>query len=125
MVAVIETDFKGCVLKVTSLGKRTGTDSDTASLEEAIRRQLELLEEDKKEGRRLVFDFNLVVNEVDLVLETTLKFSLRLLLAIAALNMLRIWVDAFGSRDISAIISCKEITLAELKVKFLEGLEAT
>ena len=60
------------------------------------------------------------------MLETTLIGSLRISLAIGAVNILDVWVDVFGgSRDISAIISCEEIMLAELKVKFSQGLEAT
>ena len=102
-----------------------GTDDETASLVEAIGKQLKLLEKQEEEGRRRVQDFDLVVNEVGLVLETTLRASLRISLAIEALNILNMWVDVFGgSRDVSAIISCEGTTLAELKVEFLNDLEA-
>ena len=119
MVAIIHTDPEGCVLEVTSLGQRAGTNSETASLVEAIRKQLELLKEQKEHGRERVRDFDLVVNEVSLVLETTLELSTRISLAIEALNILNMWVDIFGSRDVSAIISCAGTTLAELRVEFL------
>lgn len=119
MVAVIHTDPEGCHLEVTSLGQRAGTDSETASLVEAIGKQLEFLKEEKEGGRQRVQDFDLVVNEVSLVLETTLRASLRISLAIEALNILNMWVGLFGSRDVSAIISCVRTTLAELRVDFL------
>ena len=126
MAGIIQIEPEICKLKVTSLGQRAGTEIETASLNQAIRRQLKILEKGEEKGRRRVEDFNLVVNGVGLVLETTLIGSLRISLAIGAVNILDIWVDVFGgSRDISATISCEEIMLAELRVEFLNGLEAT
>ena len=103
-----------------------GSYSESLSLEMAIVRQLAILEDEKEIGVRIVEDFDLFDRNVGIVLETTLKFSCHLFLAIEALNVMRKWVIAFGSRDVSAIISCQGLTLAELRVEFSNnGLEAT
>ena len=103
-----------------------GSYSESISLELAIVRQLVILEDEKEIGIRIVEDFRSFASNVGIVLETTLKFSCHLFLAIEALNVMRKWVDAFGSRDVSAIISCQGSTLAELWVEFSKnGLEAT
>ena len=92
----------------------------------AIKYRLEILKEEYDKGLRKVEDFNLVVGDVGLVLETTLKYSCHLSLAIEALNVMHTWVDDFGSRDVSAIISCQGMALAELSIKFFrKGLNAT
>ena len=63
--------------------------------------------------------------DVELALETTLEASLLIQLAIEALMLMQKWVDTFGSRDVWTVISCQEITLAQLAVAFLKlGLEA-
>ena len=77
-----------------------------------------ILEDEKAIGIRRVEDFDSFVGNVGIVLETTLRASCRLVLAIDALNVMRKWVDAFGSRDVSALISCQGSTLAELRIKF-------
>ena len=124
--ALLPTEPDGCYLQVTSLGKRAGSDSETVSLGVAIRNKLNFLEEQYDSGSRRIEDFNLVVGDVGLVLETTLKDSCRLSLAIEALKVLHTWVDVFGSRDVSTAISCHGITLAGLRIEFLKkGLEAT
>ncbi len=93
---------------------------------EAIRKQEELLKEEKKGGLRRAQDFNRVIADVGLVLETTLEYSLHISLAIESLAIMYLWVDVYGSRDVSAIVSCEGITLAELRIEFLEkGLELT
>ena len=126
MVAELHTQSEGCLLEVTSLGQRAGTSSETTSLIEAIGKQLEVLEEEKEKGIRRAEDSNLVVGNVGLVLETTLRKSCHIFLAIEALNVMRMWVLVFGSRDVSAIISSEGSTLAQLEVEFLkQGLEPT
>ena len=126
MIAAIHTKPEGCILSVTCLGHRAGTDSETASVVKAIREQGELLKEQKAQGLRRAKDFNLVVADVGLVLETTLEQSLYISLVIESLEIMQLWVDVFGSRDVSAIIRCQRTTLGELKIEFLkQGLEAT
>ena len=124
--AVIHTDPKGCILSATCLGQRAGSDSETASVIEAIRKQEEILKDQATKGSKRARDFYLVVAEVGLVLETALKNSLYISLAIESLAIMYLWVDAYGTRDISAIISCQGTTLAELRIVFLEkGLESS
>ena len=94
-------------------------------MKEAIRKQEEILKKQVTKGKK-ARDFNLVVAEVGLVLETTLEESLYMSLAIESLAIMYLWVDAYGTRDISAIISCEGTTLAELRIEFLEeGLKTT
>lgn len=124
--AVISTEPYGCILSATCLGQRAGTDNETLSVEQAIREQVEFLEKRQRQGAGRAKDFDLVVADVGLVLETTLESSLVLPLAIRALEILHLWVDAYGSRDISAIIVCEKERLAEIRIEFLRnGLETT
>lgn len=126
VLAGLHTEPEHCILNVTSLGKRAGRDIETASLRSAIARQSKILEDQRAIGIRRVEDFNLVVGNVGLVLETTLIGSCDLFLAIEALNVMNLWVDIFGSRDVSTIISCQGSTLAEIRIVFFKkGLEAT
>ncbi len=84
-----------------------------------------MLQEQKEKGSQRAEDFNLIVVNVGLVLDTILSSSLYIQLAIEALEIMHMWVDIFGSRDVSAIISCEGTTLAELRVEFLKkGFEA-
>ena len=122
--ASIHTDPDGCFLSVICLGHRAGTDTETASVVQAIRQQGELLKEQQSHGVERATDFDRLVGNVFLVLDTTLIDSLYISLAIESLEILHLWVDAYGSRDISAIISCEGTTVAELRLGFLnQGLE--
>ena len=124
--AVIRTDPYQCLLSVTCLGERAGTDKETASAKVAIWKQGEILEEQEKQGLRRAKDFKLVVADIGLALETTLRQSLDISLAIESMDVLYMWVQLYGSRDISAIISCEGTWLAKLEIVFLnKGLETT
>lgn len=126
ILANLPTEPEGCILEVTSLGKSAGSDSETASLVVVIKNQLKILEEQYESGSRRVKDFDLFVGDVGLVLETTLEESCHISLAIEATKVLHKWVDIFGSRDVSTVISCYGITLADLRIEFLKkGLGAT
>ena len=124
--AVIHTDPDGCVLSVICLGNRAGTDTETAHVVQAIRQQGHLLEEQQSHGIERATDFNMLVTDVILVLDTTLKDSLYISLAIESLEILHLWVEVYGSRDISAIISCEGTTVAKLKIRFInQGPDTT
>ena len=126
MKAVIHTDPDGCVLSVICLGHRAGTDTETAHVVQAIRQQGHLLEEQQSHGIERATDFDMLVADVNLVLNTTSKDSLYISLAIESLEILHLWVDVFGSRDISAIISCERTTVAKLRIEFMsQGPDTT
>ena len=124
--AVIHTDPEGCVLSVICLGNRAGTDTETAHVLQAIRQQGHLLEEQQSHGIERATDFDMLVTDVILALDTRLKNSLYISLAIESLEILHLWVKVYGSRDISTIISCEGGAVALLEIKFMnQGPDTT
>ena len=124
--AVIQTDPYQCLLRVTCLGERAGTAKETAFAKVAIYKLGELLEDQEEQGVRKASDSKQVVADIGLALETTLRQSLDISLAIESMDVLYVWMDLYGSRDISAIISCEGTILAKLWIVFLKKeLETT
>ena len=124
--AVIQTDPYQCLLRVTCLGERAGTAKETAAAKVAIYKLGELLEDQEEQGVRRAGASKRVVADVGLALETTLRESLDISLAIESMDVLYVWMNLYGSRDISAIISLEGTILARIWIVFLnKGLETT